>query len=106
MVTISGFPLPLIPVAKGMMMAGKRMPAMTIRMIISMSVKPFLFIPITRKSSRIRNIDLSCIILNPYRPLLSASDIPYNNVHASTRYWLAKRIKGKCYGGAYYYPSC
>jgi hypothetical protein len=42
--TISGFPLPLMPVAKGTMIAGIRIPAKTIRIIISMSVNPLLSI--------------------------------------------------------------
>jgi hypothetical protein len=42
-VTISGFLLPLIPVAKGMTITGMMIPARTIRTMISMSVKPLLF---------------------------------------------------------------
>jgi hypothetical protein len=41
-VAISGFPLPFTADTKGTMMVGRSIPAITMRMMISMSVKPLV----------------------------------------------------------------
>ncbi len=59
-VAISGFVLPLMPVANGTIMAGSRTPAMTIRIIISISVNPFIPIAdcgLRNAELKIRNLD-------------------------------------------------